>query len=46
MWALFEVDGLLYRILTKILQLICLNMLWLLGCLPIITIGVSTTALY
>ncbi len=46
MWTLFEVDGLLYRILTKISQLIWLNILWLLGCLPIITIGASTTALY
>lgn len=46
MWTLFDIDGLLYRTLTKISQIIWLNILWLLGCLPIITIGASTIALY
>ena len=32
--------------LTKMGELILLNLFWLVGCLPLITIGASTTALY
>ena len=34
------------RALGKIGDMICLNVMWLICCIPIITIGASTTALY
>ncbi|PKG21556.1 YesL family protein [Niallia nealsonii] len=43
---IFEWNGPLYRFLLKICELMLLNCLFLLFCLPIITIGASTTALY
>ena len=43
---LFSLDGKLFHILSRIADLILLNVLWLLSSLPIITIGASTTALY
>ena len=41
-----DVDGPLMGFLGKTGQLIELSALWLLGCLPVITIGASTAALY
>lgn len=39
-------DNVIVRALNKICDMICLNILWLICCIPIITIGASTTALY
>lgn len=43
---LFSLDGKLFHILSRIADLILLNVLWLVTSLPVITIGASTTALY
>ena len=43
---LFSLDGKLFHILSRIADLILLNVLWLITSVPIITIGASTTALY
>lgn len=40
------VDNALTRALTKIFDMICLNIIWLICCIPIVTIGASTAALY
>lgn len=34
------------RFMTLISNLICLNILWLVGCIPVITAGASTVAMY
>ena len=39
-------DNVVTRALTKICDMICLNVIWLICCIPIVTIGASTTALY
>lgn len=44
--SFFKIDSPLMQFLTKIADLIILNLLWLLCCIPIITIGPATTALY
>ncbi|NTV77905.1 MAG: YesL family protein [Clostridiales bacterium] len=46
MGNLLSVDGAFIRILTKLGNLILLNVLWIIGCIPLITIGTSTTAFY
>ncbi len=43
---LFDIDGPVMGFLTKIVYSVYLNILWLLCCLPIVTAGASTTALY
>lgn len=43
---LFGPDSWLVVLLTKLGNLIFLNLLWIAGCIPIITIGTSTAALY
>lgn len=43
---LLDVEGPLIGFLDKIGQLIVLNALWILGCLPVVTIGTSNAALY
>ena len=40
----FSVDSPLYRFLSRLLDILKLNFLWILGSLPIFTIGASTTA--
>ena len=40
---LFSLDGKLFHILSRIADLILLNVLWLLSSLPIITIGAIWT---
>lgn len=42
----FKYDNAFFRLMTKVLQLFCLNLLWLLFCLPIVTAGAATTALH
>lgn len=46
MTRFFAMDGKLNRMLTRIADLVILNLIWLLSCLPIVTIGAATTSLY
>lgn len=39
-------DNVIVRALTKICDMVCLNILWLVCSIPLITIGASTAALY
>lgn len=39
-------DNIVMRALGKIADMMCLNLIWLVCCIPVITIGASTTALY
>lgn len=43
---LFAVDGRLFNAFSKFGDMVLLNLLWIFCCIPIITIGASTTALY
>lgn len=43
---LFASDSPVMKLLQQFTDLIFLNLLWLLGCLPVFTIGASTAALY
>ena len=43
---IFDMDSPLMEFLTKIADLMILNLLWLVCSLPIVTIGAATTALY
>ena len=42
----FKIDGPLYRVLDKLTNLLILNLIFLLCCLPIVTIGPALTAMY
>ena len=44
--GLFSINSPLWRFMDKALRLIWLNLLWFLCCLPVVTIGAATTALY
>ena len=46
MKSLFQMDGPLFRTLSWLAELMALNICFLVGCLPVFTIGVSITALY
>ena len=46
MGKLFSPDSPLMRFMMLITNLLCLNVLWLLCCLPVITAGAATTAMY
>ena len=46
MGKIFRWDSPLMRFMMLITNLVCLNVLWLLCCLPVITAGVATTAMY
>lgn len=46
MRSLFDTDGFLMRVLSKIADTVWLNILFLVCSIPIFTIGASTTALY
>ena len=46
MGGIFHPDSKLVKIMTLITNLVCLNALWLIGCIPVITAGASTTAMY
>ena len=39
-------DNEIVRALNKICDMVCLNVLWLICCIPVVTIGAATTALY
>lgn len=42
----FGSDSILFRVLEKIANFVVLNILWFICCIPIVTIGASTAALY
>ena len=46
MSRLFSPDGLLWKILNSLTDIFALSLIWLFFCLPVITIGPATTALY
>ena len=46
MEQLFSTDGMIYRFLNKTGNIILATLLWLVGCIPVVTIGTSTAALY
>ena len=46
MYNLFTYDNKFFEILGKITNIVILNLLFIISCLPIITIGASITALY
>lgn len=43
---LFSTDGIVYKFLTVTGNIILATMLWLAGCIPVVTIGTSTAAFY
>lgn len=44
--GIFNYDGKFARALQKVSDVIIASVLWIIGCLPLLTIGTSTTALY
>lgn len=46
MKSFFDIDGPVMRFMTKIAYSVYLNILWFICCLPVFTIGASTTALF
>ena len=46
MFGLFKYDGFVVQTCNKIVDCICLSILWFLASLPVITVGAATTALY
>ena len=46
MGGIFDLDGSLMRALNGFADMVVMSLWWLLGCLPVVTIGASTTALY
>ena len=46
MGEFFNLDNKFFQGMGKIIDCICLSMLWLMLCVPIVTAGASTTALY
>ena len=43
---LFNLDGPILQFINKIVYIVYLNILWFVCCIPIVTIGASTTALF
>jgi uncharacterized membrane protein YesL len=46
MGELFNLDNGFFRSISKLVDCIFVTLLWIIGCIPIFTIGASTTALY
>lgn len=46
MEKIFGLDSLLSRILTILANTVVLSLFWIIGCIPVLTIGASTTAAY
>lgn len=46
MSQLFSTEGVIYRFLNKTGNIILATILWIVGCIPVVTIGTSTAALY
>lgn len=43
---LFSTDGIVYKFLTTTGNIILATILWMVGCIPVVTIGTSTAAFY
>lgn len=43
---IFSYDGIFYHVCEKFFDMLAVSIYWLIGCLPIVTIGASSTALY
>lgn len=43
---LFSTDGIIYRFMTTTGNIILATVLWIAGCIPVVTIGASTAAFY
>ncbi|MBE5961585.1 MAG: DUF624 domain-containing protein, partial [Lachnospiraceae bacterium] len=43
---IFQSDGPILNVTNKVGQIVTLTFLWIIGCIPILTIGASTTAFY
>lgn len=43
---IFNFDNKFFRFVSKLVDVFCVSMLWLIACLPVFTIGASSTALY
>ncbi len=46
MGNIFRLDSPFMKFLTLVTNLVCLNVLWLLCCLPVVTAGAATVAMY
>ncbi len=46
MGSFFSLEGGLFAGMSKLFDMLFLSVLWVIGCIPIVTIGASTTALY
>jgi len=46
MGELFNLENGFFRGISKLVDCIFVSLLWIIGCIPIVTIGASTTALY
>lgn len=46
MRKIFDPDSAFVQVVTKVGTILWINLLWLLCCVPVVTIGASTTALY
>lgn len=44
--GIFNIDGKFYTFASKLVDLVILSVLWLVGCLPIVTILTSTASMY
>ena len=44
--GLFSIDSKFYQVISRISDLVVLNVLYLISCIPIVTIGAASTALY
>lgn len=42
----FDLDAPLFRFLTRVADMVILSLLWLIGSLPLFTLGISSTALF
>lgn len=43
---MFKPDGPIFSALSRILDIILLNVLWMVCCIPVVTVGPATTAMY
>ena len=43
---LFNYDSPFWSFMSRLADLIILNLLWIVFCIPVVTIGASTTAMY
>ena len=46
MGGIFNINSPFFRVMSKVFDVIVLSLLWTLCCIPVITIGPATTALY